>query len=178
MTTILETERLSLREQTEGDAPFILELLNDPGFLENIGDRGVRTVEQARDYILQGAVASYREHGFGLYLVERKEDGAPTGVCGLVKRDHLDFPDLAFPDLGFAFLPAFRGLGYATESGAAVMDQAREVLDLGRLVAIVAQHNHGSIRVLEKLGFVLERPLRLKGEDEEILLYVSLPGDS
>src|SRR5690606_38235364 len=101
---VLETQRLVLRRLSAADAPFVLELLNDPAWLEHIGDRGVRTLDDARAYLAAGPVAMYAEHGFGLYLVEVREDGAPAGICGLVRRDFLD--DV---DLGFAFLPRYRG---------------------------------------------------------------------
>lgn len=166
MAEVLSTQRLRLRHQTPDDAAVVMEILNDPAFLTYVGDRGLRTVEQARTYIREGAMASYRRHGFGLWLVERVEDGAAAGICGLVRRDFLE--DV---DLGFAFLPAYRGLGYATEAAEAVRELAFVELGLERLVAIVSPQNGGSIRVLEKLGFAHEGPVRLPGEDEDILLY-------
>ena len=163
---VLDTERLNLRRLTGDDAAFILKLLNDPAFIKNIGDRGVRTEADARRYISDGAVASYEQHGFGLYLVELKQSGAPVGICGLVKRD-----SLADVDIGFAFLPRYRARGYASESAAAVRDYALEVLGLKRLVAIVNPANEGSIRVLEKIGLKYERTLRLSDDAPEIRLY-------
>lgn len=163
---VLNTERLNLRRLTGDDAAFILKLLNDPAFIKNIGDRGVRTEADARRYISDGAVASYEQHGFGLYLVELKETGAPVGMCGLVKRD-----SLADVDIGFAFLPRYRARGYASESAAAVKDYALEVLGLKRLVAIVNPDNEGSIRVLEKIGLKYKRTLRLSDDAPEIRLY-------
>ena len=163
---VLETERLNLRRLTGDDAEFILELLNDPAFIKYIGDRGVRSVADARRYILERFVASYEKHGFGLYVVELKEPGAPTGICGLVKRD-----ELADVDVGFAFLPRYRAKGYAMESAAAVKAYAFEVLGLKRLVAITNPNNEGSIRVLEKLGMKYERLLRLSADAPEIRLY-------
>ena len=131
---MIETERLTLRWMTVEDAEMVLELLNDPAWLRYIGDRGVRTLADAQAYILTGTVAMYERLGFGLYLVERKPDGAPMGICGLIKRDFLE--DV---DLGFAFLPAFRTQGYAQESAAAVMDYARDTLGLRRLAAITSR---------------------------------------
>ena len=128
--------------------------MNDADFMRHVGDRGVRTVEDARAYILDGAVASYERHGFGLYLVETKEDGVPVGICGLVKRDFLD--DV---DLGFALAPEHRGRGYAREAAEATLEYARTVLGLGRLAAIVSPANTASIRLLEELGFVFDRIL-------------------
>lgn len=163
---VLETERLNLRRLTGDDAEFILELLNDPAFITNIGDRGVRTVADARRYISERFVASYEQHGFGLYLVELKETGAPAGICGLVKRD-----TLADVDIGFAFVPRYRSKGYALESAAAVKAYAFEVLGLKRLVAIVNPANAGSIKVLEKIGLAYERMLRLSDDAPEIRLH-------
>ncbi|HYG61807.1 MAG TPA: GNAT family N-acetyltransferase [Thermoanaerobaculia bacterium] len=164
--TILETGRLLLRHAHDGDAEFFLELLNDPSFVENIGDRGVRTPEQARRYIQERLVASYERHGFGMYVVERKESPGPIGICGLVRRDTL--PDA---DVGFAFLPRYWSKGYAVESAAAVMTYGREALGLGRIVAVVNPANQGSIRVLEKLGLRLEGMIRMPGEAADIQLF-------
>ncbi len=164
---IIETERLNLRRLNEADAAFILELLNEPSFRRNIGDRNVRTEEDAVRYILQGPVDSYAQHGFGLWLVELKNmEGTPAGICGLVKRDAL--PD---PDIGYAFLPRFWGQGYAYESAAAVMRYARDVLGLGRVLAITNPDNAVSIKVLEKIGFAFERRVRLSEGAPEIMLF-------
>lgn len=166
---VIETERLNLRRLNEGDAAFILELLNDPSFLRNIGDRKVRTKEDAVRYILQGPVDSYARHGFGIWLVELKNvEATPVGICGLVKRETL--PE---PDIGYAFLPRFRGQGYAYESAAAVMRHARAVLGLGRVLAITNPDNAGSIKVLEKIGFAFERRVRLSEGEPEIMLFAS-----
>ena len=148
---ILETERLSLRQLRVDDAPFMLGLLNEPSFVQNIGDRGVRTLEGAREYILHGAVASYAQHGYGLYLVELKATAVPIGICGLVKR-----PYLADADVGFAFLPLYWAQGYALEAAAAVMDYARITLGIERVVAIVSPDNHASCRLLRKIGLEFE----------------------
>jgi [ribosomal protein S5]-alanine N-acetyltransferase len=151
-TPVLETERLRLRHLSEADAPFMLGLLNDPDFLRNIGDRGVRTLDQARHYILTGAVASYQQHGFGLDLVESKQSGTGVGICGLLRRD--SHPDV---EIGFAFLPTARGQNFAFESGRAVLDFGIHSLRLPRIVALTAPDNRASIRVLEKLGFQFDR---------------------
>jgi RimJ/RimL family protein N-acetyltransferase len=150
------------------DAEFILELLNDPSFLRFIGDKGVRTTEDARRYILTGPLDSYERHGFGLWLVELKESETPIGICGLLKRDTLD--DV---DIGFAFLPQYRSKGYALESAAAVMDYGRKVLGLRRVVAITNEDNAGSIRVLEKIGMSFDRMIRLSDDGPEIRLLAS-----
>ena len=162
---VLTTSRLELRELMENDAPFILELLNEPSFIRNIGDRNVRTVDHAREYIRKGPLASYARHGFGLWLVQLKVEGTPVGICGLLKRDVLDAPDI-----GFAYLPAFQSKGYGYEAARAVLDHARDSLRLPRVLAIVNADNDGSARLLEKLGmrfegmvepFRNEAPLRL-----------------
>ena len=167
---VLQTDRLNLRRLDAGDAAFILQLLNDESFLHNIGDRGVRTIEDATRYILHGPVASYARHGFGFWLVELKESGTPAGICGLVRRDAL--PD---PDIGYAFLPRFRSRGYASEAAAAVMSYARDALGLGRVLAIVNPDNSGSIRVLEKIGLKFDRLIRVSEDAPEIMLFASDP---
>jgi RimJ/RimL family protein N-acetyltransferase len=163
---VLETDRLSLRWLSTEDAVFILELLNEPSWLQFIGDRGVRTLEDARTYILTGPVEMYTRLGFGLYMVELKEGGIPIGICGLVKRDFLD--DV---DVGFAFLPAYWGQGYAYEAASAVIAYGAEVLNLKCIVAITALDNHRSARLLEKLGLRFERMVSYPGEDQEIRLF-------
>jgi len=164
---ILETERLSLRElTTETDAAFILDLLNEPGFIQNIADRGVRTLEQANAYILNGPSASYAHHGFGLWRVALKATDEPIGICGLIKRDVLD--DV---DLGYAFLERYWGQGFASEAAQAVKEYARGVVGLKRLVAVVNPDNEKSVRVLEKLGMRYESLVRLAESSPEIKLY-------
>jgi RimJ/RimL family protein N-acetyltransferase len=163
---VLETERLFVRRLTEEDAEFIFGLVNEPSFLENIGDRGVRTLDDARAYIRNGPLASYTQNGFGLWLVLRKEDDAPIGMCGLLRRDTL--PDV---DIGFAFRPAYWRQGYAVEAGSAVLAHGRAAFGLTRIVAIVAPANQGSIRVLEKLDLTFERMIQMPGDAEEIRLY-------
>jgi RimJ/RimL family protein N-acetyltransferase len=169
--TVLETERLRLRRLTPDDAPFMFELVTDPSWIEFIGDRGLRTHEDARSYIVEKYVADYERHGFGLYAVELKESGAPVGICGLIKREGLD--DV---DLGFAFLPRHTGLGYASESAVAVMAHGREALGIGRIVAITLPGNRRSIRVLEKAGLRFERLIRMPGDEDELALYAHEPG--
>ena len=165
---VIETERLNLRRLSGGDAEFILELLNDPSFVRFIGDKGVRTIEDARQYILTGPVDSYERNGFGLWLVELRDSKAPIGICGLVKRDSL--PDV---DVGFAFLPRFRSMGYAYESASAVVSYAMDVVGLKRLVAITNPDNVGSIKVLEKIGLKFDRMIRLSEAEPEIKLFAS-----
>lgn len=162
---MIETARLCLRELTVDDAGFVIAQLNDPDFIRNVADRGVRTAEAARTYLIDGPLASYRRHGFGLWLVEMKDSRAPIGICGLIKRDSL--PDV---DLGYAFLPPFRRQGFALEAAAATMDFGR-TLELTRVVAIVSPNNADSIKLLGKLGFCYERRMRLADDAEELELH-------
>lgn len=165
---LLETPRLELRRLTENDAPFVLVLLNEPSFLANIGDRGVRTLDGARDYIARGPMASYERFGFGLYLVELKGRPVPIGICGILKRDTL--PE---PDIGFAFLPAFWSQGYGFESASAVKAYARDTLGLPRLLAIVSPSNQASIRLLEKLGFTSNATIPSPGNRDDLRLFTA-----
>lgn len=168
MSYVTETERLNLRRLTTADAPFILELLNDPSFIKNIGDKGVRTLEDARGYILSGPMASYDKFGFGLWLVELKDSSTPIGMCGLLKREILD--DV---DIGYAFLPAFWSRGYALESASAVMSHANQQFGLTRVVAVVNPDNESSIRLLRKLGFEYETMIKVSDEAAAIKLFGS-----
>ena len=167
--TILETERLALRKITTDDAPFLLKLLNEPSFIQNIGDRNVRSIDDASRYALNGPIASYEQHGFGLYLVELKESQAAIGICGLVKRDSL--PDA---DIGFAFLPEYWRQGYAVESAWAIKEYGAGALGMKRFLAIVNPANAGSIRVLEKIGLVYDCMIRVTPDAPEICLYSSM----
>jgi Acetyltransferases, including N-acetylases of ribosomal proteins len=164
--TILETPRLKLRRFSTDDAAFVLELLNEPSFLRYIGDKKVRNLDDARQYILNGPVASYERNGFGLNLVELKDQHTPIGMCGLLKRDEL--PDA---DIGFAFLPTFWKKGFAFEAATAVLHDARERLKLPRLLAITSLDNDASIELLERLGFKFERVMRLSPTHEEVKLF-------
>jgi RimJ/RimL family protein N-acetyltransferase len=165
--TVLETERLWLRPMSVDDAEFILALLNEPSFLRYIGDKQVRNLEDARQYILNGPVASYERHGLGLLLVEMKGSQMPIGMCGLLKRDEL--PE---PDIGFALMPDFWNKGLAFEAAAAVLQDARDRLKLERLLAITSLDNDASIKLLERLGFKFDRITRLAPDREEIRLFV------
>ncbi|MFC3070151.1 GNAT family N-acetyltransferase [Phenylobacterium soli] len=153
--TILRTERLRLSPPTEADADFVLELLNDPGWIQNIGDRGVRTLDEARAYIRDRFSKS-------LWLVVRDGAGERLGMCGIVEgREGLDSPDL-----GYAFLERHSGKGYATEAARVVLNHARQVLGVGKLAAITAPNNTASQRVLEKIGFKFQQMIDLPGYDE------------
>ena len=150
----------------ETDAEFILRLLNEPSFLQYIGDKGVRSLEDARGYIRNGPMKSYEENGFGLYRVGRKENDRAIGICGLIKRD-----TLAEPDIGFAFLPEYWHQGYAHESAAGVMRHARDVLRLDRILAITSPHNEASARLLGKIGLRFQCVIRLSAEADEVKLF-------
>jgi RimJ/RimL family protein N-acetyltransferase len=165
MMDILDTERLRLRALTLDDAPFYLEVVNSPGFIEFIGDRGIRTEDEARKAIAEGPIAMQAALGHSLCMVERKQDGAPVGMCGLIKRDTL--PDV---DIGYAFLPQFFGQGYATEAAAGVLAYAR-TLGIRRLLAITSPGNIGSNAVLKKIGMHFEEMVYLTPEDTGTLLY-------
>jgi RimJ/RimL family protein N-acetyltransferase len=166
---VIETGRLNLRELSEADAAFVLEILNDPGFVRFVGDRGVRTLGDAARYIDERFAESYRQHGFGLWLVEAEDERAPAGVCGLLKRG-APVPGV---EVGYAFLPSFRGKGYAFEAAQAALRHARDVLGLPRLYAVVNPGNAVSIRVLEKLGMKFERAVRLPGEESDVSLFAA-----
>ena len=164
--TVIESERLVLREFHLDDAEFILELLNEAAFLRFIGDKGVRTLADARDYLLKGPIESYRRFGFGLYRVSLREDGTPIGMCGLVKRE-----GLADVDVGFALQSRYWSRGYAVEAAAEVLDYGKRILNLGRIVAIANPDNQASIAVLEKIGLRCERMVRLSADAVELKLF-------
>ncbi len=165
MCVVIRTQRLVLRELAPGDSRFILELLNEPAFLRFIGDKGVRTLSDAREYILKGPVDSYARHGFGLYAA-CLHDGTPIGICGLVRRD-----GLADVDVGFSFLSRYCAKGYAVESAAAVLAHAHGTLRIRRVVAITAPDNERSIAVLQKIGLRFERMIRLAEYGPELKLF-------
>jgi RimJ/RimL family protein N-acetyltransferase len=163
---ILETERLLLRQLTTDDAQFIFELLNDPSFIRNIGDRHIRTLDDACSYIVNGPVKSYEKNGFGLYLIVLKETNESIGICGLIRREGLE--DV---DIGYALLPTFWAKGYAVEAARATKAYAKDEIGLKRIVAIVDPANEGSIRVLEKIGLCYEKMIRLSADDIELKLF-------
>jgi RimJ/RimL family protein N-acetyltransferase len=163
---ILETTRLILRHMSADDAAFMLILLNDPSWLRYIGDRGVRNLDDARHYILNGAVENYARLGFGFYLAELKESGTAIGMCGLAKRDYLDYADI-----GFALMPQYCGKGYAIEAAAAVVDYAKQDLGLSRLLATTRVDNLSSIKLLEKIGMHFEKMILHSDGDRELKLF-------
>jgi RimJ/RimL family protein N-acetyltransferase len=164
----LTTPRLVIRPLVLDDAPFIVTLLNDPDFIRFIGDRKVRTIDDARRYLTAGPLASYADHGFGLCAVTLVASGAPIGICGLLQR-----AVLPGPDLGFAFLAHHRGEGYAFEAAAAVHADARTRLGIDPLFAIVNPDNTPSVRLLEKLGFAPVGATRLAGDTADVALYAA-----
>jgi [ribosomal protein S5]-alanine N-acetyltransferase len=161
----LETQRLTLRRLDFDDAPFLVKLLNEPSFIENIGDRGVRCIEDAHRYLREGPMAMYDRYGFGLWHTARK-DGVAVGMCGLLKRDNL--PDV---DVGYAFLPQFWGQGFAHEAAAATLRHGAKKFGLTRVVGVVSEGNTGSIRVLEKLGMSFERMFSMREGEPLARLY-------
>jgi RimJ/RimL family protein N-acetyltransferase len=166
MKTILETERLCLREFTIKDSSFIIKLVNSPGWLANIGDRNIKNIEQAINYLENGPLKSYALNGFGLWMVELKDDKTPIGMCGIIKRDNLEMPDI-----GFAFLPEYHGKGYAFEMAKAVLNFAKEVLQLCTILAIVLPTNDSSIKLLQKIGMKFEKKFCFPNAAEELLMF-------
>ncbi len=154
MTQVLSTARLQLREIEDTDAAFLLQLLNTRDFIHNIGDRRVRTLDDSRRYMENNIRASYRQHSMGLWVVEDRNSLAVLGLCGLLKRDTLEHPDV-----GYAFLPGTFGCGFATEAAAACLKYGSSVLGMARICALVSAHNKASIRVLEKIGLHYQREI-------------------
>jgi RimJ/RimL family protein N-acetyltransferase len=172
MTIVLETERLVLRHFTTDDAAFVLRLLNEPSFIENIGDRGVRTPEDATAYLTGGPIASYARHGHGLNVVMLRETGEPIGMCGLLRREQF-----ADADVGYSFLPQFWRRGFAAEAVAAVVEHGRRTLGMRTIIALVSPHNTASSALLEKLGFRYEERVHLLPGGSEVMVYRSADGD-
>ena len=163
---IIETNRLILRKFILDDAGFVLELLNSPSWLKYIGDRNVKNLEDAKNYISDKLISSYVKNGFGLYEIILKKNNIPVGMCGLIKRDTLENIDL-----GFALSPVFTGKGYAFEAAFATLNYAKTVLKLERIIAITTTENKNSIKLLEKLKFVFEKMVHLSNEEEELMLF-------
>lgn len=160
MKSIFETERLLLRQPTVDDAGFLLRIVNEPSWLRYIGDRNVHTIEEAKNYLLNGSIKSFETNGFGFGIVILKETGALIGMCGLVKRNFLE--DI---DIGFAFFPQYTGQGYAFEAADAMMKYAHGPLGINRIAAITTQDNESSIRLLKKLGFQVNKTIVVDGEE-------------
>jgi ribosomal-protein-alanine N-acetyltransferase len=167
LTPILQTARLELRHVTLADAAFLLKLLNDPSWVENIGDRGVRSHADAESYIRSTLWSQHETYGYGMYVVQRTGAALPVGICGLVKREFLPAPDL-----GVALLPDSVGLGLASEAARAVMVHAQSKLGIERLYGIVKRGNHRSVALLGRLGFRREGPSPAPPAGVEVELYV------
>ena len=165
---VLETGRLQLRRLTTGDAEFLIEVFNDPAFIRFVGNRDIRTIDQAKEFLEKGPFESYRRHGFGHFLVTLKDAGTPIGICGFVKRDSLEDTDI-----GFSLLPEFRAQGYAFEAASALMDYAVHILGFNRIVAIASPENASSIRLLEKLGLRFERMVKLSEDGQTLSLFAT-----
>lgn len=164
----LETNRLRLREFTENDSPFILELLNTDGWIRYIGDRKINSLDTAKKYLIDGPIKSYTQYGFGLSMVELSDEKTPVGMCGLIKRDSLeDF------DLGFAFLPEFTGKGYAFEIADACLNFAFHELKLNRVVAITLPENTACVSLLKKLGMRFEKTVTLPNDTVALSLFAT-----
>jgi len=166
MKYILHTTRLKVREFVPDDAPFIVDLVNTPGWIENIGDRNIHTHEDATRYIHNGPMRSYVLHGFGLWLVEKRDDNAPLGMCGILKREYLNEPDI-----GFAFLPQYHGQGFAFEVASETINYAKDKLDIPVMSAITLAKNKSSIKLLEKLGLSFKKIVHVADTKEDLLLF-------
>jgi ribosomal-protein-alanine N-acetyltransferase len=166
MTIILQTERLTLRQFIMADAPFIVELLNSPNWLQFIGDRNIKTVAEAQSYLLQGPLLSYVVSGFGLYMVELKDSGVPIGMCGLLKRPYLEYLDI-----GYALLPKYESIGYGYEIATATLQYAFEHLQQKNVAAITAVNNQRSVALLKKMGFYDNGTVN-PDEQTELLLFI------
>jgi RimJ/RimL family protein N-acetyltransferase len=164
--TVLETERLLLARLSYDHCEFIFELVNEPSFKRYIGDKDVQSLEDAQRYLREGPIGSYERFGYGLFLVNVKDSDLPAGICGLVKREEFDDPDL-----GFAFLERYRRNGYASESARAVLEYAFDDLGLDRIIAMADPDNAPSVRLLENLGFTYERKVRMPEDDHDINLF-------
>jgi RimJ/RimL family protein N-acetyltransferase len=163
---ITETNRLIISKISLEDAPFFLKLVNTPNWIKYIGDRNLKTIKDAEDYLTNGILKGYKEVGFGFYKVQNKINNTPIGICGLVKREQLD--DV---DFGFAFLPEFEGQGFGFEASTAILKVANELFNIKKLLAITLPINSNSIKLLEKLGFNFEKSVKPFEDDEELLLF-------
>lgn len=163
---ILETDRLRLQWFTLADTPLMYAIWNDPAFVRFVGDRGIENLEMAETAMRDGPLHLYETYGYGPFRVTRRSDGADAGVCGLYRRENLDAPDI-----GFAFLPDFRAMGFGYESSRAVLRYARDDLELATVTAIVSPQNTASVGLLQKLGLDFAEAIRMPGEDEDVSLY-------
>lgn len=163
---ILETDRLYLRRLIRDDAGFILQLLNEPSWIEFIGDKNVSNLNDAKKYIELSAITMYQQYGYGLFLVCDKGHDTPMGLSGLMKRDNLDHADL-----GYAFLPEFWKKGFALEAVKSVLDYAKETHQLSTILALTKSSNASSIKLLNKVQFQFDRDLKLLDDEENLHIY-------
>lgn len=163
---MIQTDRLILRELSHDDCDFIIELLNTEGWLQYIGDRNVHTHDQAIEYLNKGPIKSYLESGMGLYLVMNNQTKESMGLCGIFRRKLKDIPEL-----GFAFLKKFEGMGYACESARACINDVQQRLAIDEICAITMEENTRSVRLLEKLGFTFQRKIMIDSDEIELLFY-------
>jgi RimJ/RimL family protein N-acetyltransferase len=163
-----DTERLRLRRLTLDDAALMLSIWNDPAFVRYVADRGIRTLDAAREALREGVLPQYASYGYGPYRLALRGSREPIGICGLFRREGFDDPDI-----GFALLPAYCGGGYAFEAAGAVVDYARNDLGIGRLLAIVSPANAASVRLIGKLGLRFERMHRMPGNDTDSAIYAA-----
>ena len=162
----LESERLYMQQLNLNDAPFVLELLNTKGWLKHIGDRGVKTIKDAEKYITSGPQDGYKKRGHGLMLLKEKDSNQSVGICGLLQRDYLDHPDI-----GYALLPVFEGLGYISEACQSIMEWHKNNSELPAILAIVNPDNERSIKLLVNLGFMLEEVITRDGQSINLYQY-------
>jgi len=160
---IVATERLSIRQFTPNDHEFVLTLFNDESFLTNIGDKGVRNTEDAINHLINGPIASYKEHGFGLYLVCLKDDDTPVGICGLLKRTEFEYPDL-----GYAFLPEYCGKGFAQEASSIVLKEGVKNHSLCKVLSVTSCTNTRSNHLLKKLGFKFREQIQFSNTENNL----------
>ncbi len=164
--SLLETKRLELHKITEDDAPFYLKLFNSESWLRFIGDRKIRSLEDAKAYIRKNYLPSYELHGYGSYTVRLRSNGNTIGACGLYKREGLEHPDI-----GFAFLHEYTGKGYGYESAKAVMEYARDTLGIDTILGFTVHYNEASIKLLQKLGLRESGTFRFDYDSQELLLF-------
>jgi RimJ/RimL family protein N-acetyltransferase len=163
---IVETERLILRKITVEDAAFVLRLVNEPSFVSNIGDKGVKNLDDAERFILDGYWTNQERPGHGMFLVELKDGGKSIGVCGLLYRKVLDVTDI-----GFAFLPEYWNRGFAYEAAEAILKYGRSTLGIDKIVGLTSPDNFASIKLLKKLGMEFEKTVKMADDDPGTVLY-------
>ena len=164
--TLIETSRLILCELKTEDAAFILKLYNDPDFILYIGDKSIRSIKDAEKFIKNGPKKSYKDYDHGLYLVQL-QDSTSIGICGLLKRENLDLPDI-----GFAILPNYRKMGFIYEASKAVIQDAKKRLLYDNIAAISSPNNNASANLLIKLGFKFKEIIRIDSDNKPTELYI------